>query len=170
MHSAENCFLLNAAVWSLQYFNSNLILKLWLQRKLNGLSKRLHFFCKNENTHKYFTNRIIKQTSSSFISCIIIPNHTASFLCNRRTNSLSTFVSSHLSTSIWVWRWGILGISDYTVWPKDGNVAVLNSKWAFYWLAPHRRLATAFLCSTLLFKRAQKCVILTGYNCTEVQD
>lgn len=26
--------------------------------------------------------------------------------------------------------------TEYTFWPKDGNVAMLNSKWVFYWLAP----------------------------------
>lgn len=53
------------------------------------------------------------------------------------------------STSVWVRRWTEhQDFSEYTVWPKDGNVAVLNSKWVFTDWCLHHKLVTALLCIT----------------------
>lgn len=60
------------------------------------------------------------------------------------------------STSAWVRRRKQhQDFAEYTVWPKDGNVAVLNSKWVFTDWCLHHKLVTALLCITFPSKPAQ---------------
>lgn len=94
------------------------------------------------------------------------PNYNKSSLCNKRISPYLLFkVPYDRGVGLEMLHpWDFMG--EYTVWPKDGNVAVLNSKWVFNWLAPHCRLATAFPCSILLSKLTLKFTILEGYNCT----